>query len=59
MGFPGGMVGKDLSANAGYMGLTPGPGRLHTTWSNISHGPQVLKHEGSRAGALHPEEPPH
>ena len=28
-GFPGGAVVKNLSANAGDMGLSPGPGRSH------------------------------
>ena len=29
MGFPGGSVVKNPPANAGDMGLTPGPGRFH------------------------------
>ena len=33
-GFPGGLLVKTLPANAGDMGLTPGPGRSHTPWSN-------------------------
>ena len=33
-GFPGGAVVKNLPANAGDMGLIPGPGRSHMPWSN-------------------------
>ena len=33
-GFPGGPVVKNLPANAGDMGLTPGPGRFHMLWGN-------------------------
>ena len=33
-GFPGGAVVKNLPANAGDMGLSPGPGRSHMPWSN-------------------------
>ena len=33
-GFPGGTVVKNLPANAGYTGLSPGPGRSHMLWSN-------------------------
>ena len=32
--FPGGAVVKNLPANAGDMGLIPGPGRSHMPWSN-------------------------
>ena len=32
--FPGGSVVKKPSANAGDMGLSPGPGRSHVTQSN-------------------------
>ena len=32
--FPGGAVVKNPPANAGDMGLSPGPGRSHMTWSN-------------------------
>ena len=32
--FPGGTVVKNLPANAGDMGLIPGPGRSHMPWSN-------------------------
>ena len=32
--FPGGAVFKNLLANAGDMGLIPGPGRSHMPWSN-------------------------
>ena len=33
-GFPGGAVVKNLPANAGDMGLSPGPGRSHMSRSN-------------------------
>ncbi|NIG60847.1 WD repeat-containing protein 31 isoform 1 [Pontoporia blainvillei] len=33
-GFPGGAVVKNLPANAGDMGTSPGPGRSHMPWSN-------------------------
>ena len=32
--FPGGTVVKNPPANAGDMGLSPGPGRSHMPWSN-------------------------
>ena len=32
--FPSGLVVKNLPANAGHMGLTPGPGRSHMLQSN-------------------------
>ena len=32
--FPGGTVVKNLPANAGDTGLSPGPGRSHMPWSN-------------------------
>ena len=32
--FPGGTVDKNPCANAGDMGLIPGPGRFHEPWSN-------------------------
>ena len=32
--FPGGTVVKNPPANAGDMGLSPGPGRSHMLWSN-------------------------
>ena len=34
LGFSGGAVVKNLPANAGNMGLSPGPGRSHTPRSN-------------------------
>ena len=34
MGFPGGTVVTNLPANAGDMGLSPGPGRSHMLRSN-------------------------
>ena len=33
-GFPGGTVVKNLPANAGDTGSSPGPGRSHMPWSN-------------------------
>ena len=33
-GFPGGAVVKNLSANAGDTGSSPGPGRSYMPWSN-------------------------
>lgn len=50
------MVGKDLSANAGYMGLTR-PRKTPHGRGGIWPWALMLKREGSRAGALHPEEP--
>ena len=32
--FPGGAVVKNLPANAGDTGSSPGPGRSHVLWSN-------------------------
>ena len=34
MGFPGGAVAKNLPANAGDMGLSPGLGRSHMLQNN-------------------------
>ena len=34
LGFPAGAVVKNPPANAGDMGLIPGPGRSHVPWSN-------------------------
>ena len=33
-GFPGGTVAKSPPANAGDVGLSPGPGRSHMPWRN-------------------------
>ena len=33
-GFPGGAVIKNLPANAGDMGSSPGPGRSYMPWSS-------------------------
>ena len=33
-GFPGGAVVKNLPANAGDTGSSPGPGRSHKPWSS-------------------------
>ena len=42
MGFPGGAVVKNPPANAGDMGLSPGPGRSHMLRSNKAHAQQLL-----------------
>ena len=42
MGFPGGVVDKNLPANAGDTGLSPGPGRSHMPRSNGARAPQLL-----------------
>ena len=41
-GFPGGTVVKNLPANAGDTGLSPGPGRSHIPQSNEARAPQLL-----------------
>ena len=41
-GFPGGAVVKNLPANAGDTGSSPGLGRSHMPWSNYTHEPQLL-----------------
>ena len=41
-GFPDGSVVKNLPANAGDMGLIPGPGRSHILWSNWARAPRLL-----------------
>ena len=41
-GFPGGAVVENLPANAGDMGLSPGPGRSHMPRSKWAHEPQLL-----------------
>ena len=38
--FPGGAVIKNLPANAGDTGSSPGPGRSHMPQSNKAHVPQ-------------------
>ena len=40
--FPGGPVVKNLPANAGDTGLSPGPGRSHMPQSNQARAPQLL-----------------
>ncbi|KAJ8788374.1 hypothetical protein J1605_000430 [Eschrichtius robustus] len=42
IGFPGGAVVKNLPANAGNMGWSPGPGRSHMPQSNKARAPQLL-----------------
>ena len=41
-GFPGGTGVKNLPANAGNMGSSPGPGRSHMLQSNKARAPQLL-----------------
>ena len=41
-GFPGGAVVKNLPANAGDTGSSPGPGRSHMPRSSSVHAPQLL-----------------
>ena len=41
-GFPGGAVVKNLPANAGDMGSSPGLGRSHMLRSNKVRAPQLL-----------------
>ena len=40
--FPGGIIVKNLPANAGDMGSIPGPGRSHMPQSNKAREPQLL-----------------
>ena len=40
--FTGGAVVKNLPANAGDMGSSPGLGRCHMPWSNKARAPQLL-----------------
>ena len=40
--FPGGTVVKNLPANAGDMGSSPGLGRSHMPRSKKAHAPQLL-----------------
>ena len=40
--FPSGTMVKNLPANAGDTGLTPGLGRSHMPWSNEACAPQLL-----------------
>ena len=42
-GFPGGLVVKNLPANAVDTGLIPGPGRFHTTRGSLACAPSLLK----------------
>ena len=41
--FPGGAVDKNLPANAGDMGLIPGPGRSCMWKGNLTYAPQILE----------------
>ena len=41
-GFPGVSVINNLPINAGNIGSIPDPGRLHMTWNNYGHAPQLL-----------------
>ena len=40
--FPGGTLDGNPPANAGDMGLIPGPGRFHMAWATKAHVPQLL-----------------
>ena len=42
LGFDGGTVAKNLSANAGNVDLIPGPGRSHMLRSNLARAPGLL-----------------
>ena len=53
--FPGDAVVKNLPANAGDTGSSPGPGRSHMPRSNKAHVPQLLSLR-SRAHALQQRE---
>ena len=57
LGFPGGAVVKNLPANAGDMGSSPGPRRSHMLRSNYACAPQLLSLR-SKACALQQEKPP-
>ena len=50
--FPGGPVVKKLPADAGDMGLIPGPGRSHMPWGNYSHVPQLLSPSSTTREAI-------
>ena len=63
--FPGGVVVRNLPANAGDTGLSPGPGRSHTRRSNEAREPQLLSPRAAttearapRAHAPQQEKPP-
>ena len=51
-GFPGGAVVKNLPANAGDTGSSPGPGRSHMLRSNKAPEPQLLS---LRSRSLEPQ----
>ena len=67
-GFPGGAVVKNLPANAGDTGSSPGPGRSHMprkahapqllSLRSRAREPQLLKPMHPRARALQQEKPP-
>ena len=42
LGFPGGMVNKNLPAKTGDIGLIPDPGRSHMPWNNQAGEPQLF-----------------
>ena len=52
--FPGGVVVKNPPANAGDMGLIPGPGRFHMPRSNYARAPQLLSPHAATAEARAP-----
>ena len=49
--FPGGPVVKNLSANAGDTGSTPGPGRFHVPQGNEAWTPQLLNPQATTTQA--------
>ena len=53
-GFPGGAVVKNLPANAGDTGLSPGPGRSHMPRSDWACVPQLLSLHATSAEACEP-----
>ena len=55
LGFPDGQVAKNLPANAGNMGLIPGPGKSHVSRGNKACEPQLLRPVRPRAHVLEEE----
>ena len=53
--FPGGAVVKNLPANAGDTGSSPGPGRSHMPWCNWACAPQLLSLSATTTEPAHLE----
>ena len=53
--FPGGTVDRNLPANAGDTGSTPGPGGSHMLWNHWAPEPQLLKPTRSRVHVMQQE----